>query len=65
VLEARLQKVPWLADHGYSVADVMHFGWLRAPGYVGVRLEEYPAVQDWVGRIAARPAVVRGLQAAA
>ena len=65
VLEARLQSTPWLAGQSYSVADVMNFGWLRAPQYAGVQLEAYPAVQAWVERIAARPAVVRGLQAIA
>lgn len=65
VLEARLQTVPWLAGQTYSVADIMNFGWLRAPEYAGVRLEAYPAVQDWVERMAARPAVMRGLQAIA
>ena len=40
-------------------------GWLRAPQYAGVQLQAYPAVQAWVERIAARPAVVRGLQAIA
>ncbi|MCU0922043.1 MAG: glutathione S-transferase N-terminal domain-containing protein [Burkholderiaceae bacterium] len=65
VLEARLQSTPWLAGQHYSVADVMNFGWLRAPQYAGVQLEVYPAVQAWVERIAARPAVVRGLQAIA
>ena len=65
VLEARLQSTPWLAGQCYSVADVMNFGWLRAPQYAGVQLAAYPAVQAWVERIAARPAVVRGLQAIA
>ena len=65
MLEARLQQVPWLAGESFSVADIMNFGWLRAAHYAGVQLEDYPAVQDWVDRIAARPAVVRGLQALA
>ena len=46
-------------------ADVMNFGWLRAPEYAGVRLERYPSVQGWVERIATRSAVLRGLQAIA
>jgi GSH-dependent disulfide-bond oxidoreductase len=65
VLEARLQAVPWLAGRSYSVADIMSFGWLRAPQYAGVQLDDYPAVRAWVERIAARPSVVRGLQAIA
>ncbi|HWS26643.1 MAG TPA: glutathione binding-like protein [Xanthomonadales bacterium] len=65
VLESRLQTAPWLAGSSYSVADIMNFGWLREAHYAGVQLENYPAVSAWVDRIAARPAVLRGLQAIA
>jgi GSH-dependent disulfide-bond oxidoreductase len=65
VLETRLQQTPWLAGDSYSVADIMNFGWLRTAHYAGVPLDAYPAVRAWVDRIAARPAVVRGLQALA
>lgn len=65
VFEARLREAAWLAGESYSVADIMNFGWLRAPQYAGVQLGAYPAVQQWVERIAARPAVARGLQAIA
>ena len=65
VLESRLQSAPWLAGSVYSVADIMNFGWLREPHYAGVRLADYPAVRAWVDRIAARPAVLRGLRAIA
>ena len=63
VLEARLQVVPWLAGERYSVADIMNFGWMRSAQYAGVQMEDYPAVKAWVERIAARPAVIRGLKA--
>jgi GST-like protein len=65
VLEARLQVSPWLAGESYSVADIMNFGWLRAAQYAGVQLDDYPAVLAWVNRMAARPAVIRGLLAVA
>lgn len=65
VLEARLQTSTWLAGESYSVADIMNFGWMRAPQYAGVQLGDYPAVAGWVNRMAARPAVIRGLQAVA
>jgi GST-like protein len=65
VLEDRLQSVPWLAGSTYSVADIMNFGWLRVPEYAGLDPAEFPAVAGWVARIAARPAVARGLAASA
>lgn len=63
VLEARLQQVPWLAGGVFSVADIMHFGWLDAPDYAGVNLADYPAVSAWRHRMHQRPAVQRGLAA--
>ncbi|MCV2419910.1 glutathione S-transferase family protein [Paucibacter sp. DJ2R-2] len=61
VLETRLQEAHWLAGESFSVADIAHFGWLRVADYAGVRLEPYPAVQDWLQRIASRPAVQRAV----
>ncbi|WP_374438948.1 glutathione S-transferase family protein [Inhella sp.] len=61
VLEARLREAPWLAGESFSIADIAHFGWLRSAGYAGVKLEDFPAVQAWVERIAQRPAVKRAL----
>ena len=65
VLESRLQAVPWLAGQTYSVADIMNFGWLRVAAYAGVEIGDHPAVQAWVERMSARPAVQRGLGAVA
>ncbi len=59
VLETRLSEQPWLAGAEYSLADISHFGWLRVADYAGVELSRFPAVQDWVARISARPAVQR------
>jgi GSH-dependent disulfide-bond oxidoreductase len=63
VLEARLQQLPWLAGSEFSVADIMNFGWLDAPGYAGVNLADYPAVSAWRARMHLRPGVQRGLAA--
>ena len=59
VIETRLSEQPWLAGAEYSLADISHFGWLRVADYAGVELSRFPAVQDWVARISARPAVQR------
>src|SRR5262249_44724325 len=53
---------PFLAGD-YTIGDIMHYPWL-APLY-GLKappLMEQPMVVAWVERIAARPAVQRGMQ---
>lgn len=59
LLEARLQEHPWLAGNEYSLADIMHFCWLRMADYAGVDLQQFPQVRAWIARISARPAVSR------
>jgi len=61
LLDERLAEVPWLAGSSYSIADIMHFGWLRIADYAGVDLNQFPHVRAWVDRISARPAVQRAL----
>lgn len=61
LLDERLAEVPWLAGSSYSIADIMHFGWLRIADYAGVDLDKFPHVRAWVDRISARPAVQRAL----
>ncbi|AMR67929.1 glutathione S-transferase family protein [Aquipseudomonas alcaligenes] len=61
LLDERLAEVPWLAGSSYSIADIMHFSWLRIADYAGVDLDQFPHVRAWVERISARPAVQRAL----
>ena len=61
LLEARLQKHPWLAGDEYSLADIMHFSWLRIAHYAGIDLARFSALSAWVATINARPAVQRAL----
>jgi len=61
LLDERLAEVPWLSGSSYSIADVMHFSWLRIADYAGVDLNQFTHVRAWVDRISARPAVQRAL----
>lgn len=65
VLEERLAQQAWLNGEDFSIADIAHFSWVRSAEYAGQSLATYPALMAWVERIAARPAVQRGLAAAA
>ncbi len=61
VLEARLSVCDYLAGGEYSIADIATFPWIRGAERRGIDLAAYPGVQRWFDRVAARPAVQRGL----
>jgi len=47
----------------YSIGDIMHYPWLRVPlDLKAPELSSRPLVVAWMERIAARPAVARGMQ---
>jgi GST-like protein len=60
VLESRLDGRSYLCDE-YSIADIACWTWVNYHDWAGVSLDDLPRVQDWYDRIAARPAVDRGL----
>lgn len=61
ILDARLADRPFLAGE-YSIADIAHFCWARTAGWTGVDIAPFPHLTAWIDRIAARPAVQRGLK---
>ena len=52
----------YIAGAGYSIADIAIFPWLRSWDNQGIDWSDYPALKRWFDRIAARPAVQRGVQ---
>jgi GST-like protein len=60
VLERRLAQADYLAGE-YSIADIATFPWVARHAWQKIELAEYPSVQRWYERIAARPAVMRGM----
>ncbi|OYQ34041.1 glutathione S-transferase [Sandarakinorhabdus cyanobacteriorum] len=61
ILDARLADRPFLAGE-YSIADIAHFCWARTAGWTGVDIAPFPHLTAWIDRVAARPAVQRGLK---
>lgn len=61
ILDARLAGRDFLAGD-YSIADIAHFCWVRTAAWTGVDTAPFPHLSRWQGRIAARPAVQRGLK---
>jgi len=61
VMDKRLQASPWLGGKSYSIADIAVFPWLRNWQNQGIDWADYPALKAWFDKVAARPAVARGV----
>jgi GSH-dependent disulfide-bond oxidoreductase len=62
VLDARLGIVEYLAEGGYSIADIATYPWVARHDWQGIPLSDYPNVRRWVETLESRPAVQRGKQ---
>ena len=57
-LDALLESQPFLTGREFGLADVAYVPWiLRARDRLDVELEPFPALADWVARVAARPSI--------
>tara|TARA_B100000929_G_scaffold261996_1_gene227085 strand:- start:200 stop:844 length:645 start_codon:yes stop_codon:yes gene_type:complete len=61
VLDDALAQQTYLAG-AYSIADIAVLPWIRAVQTWGMTLDNFSHLDRWYGRLAARPAVVRGFQ---
>jgi GST-like protein len=61
VLDKRLTDREWVADD-YSIADMAIYPWFRAYERMNIDIAEFPRVKAWLDRMAARPAVARGME---
>ena len=61
VMDRQLSTHPFMAGDAYSVADIAIFPWLRSWQNQGIDWADYPHLKAWFDRIAARPAVQRGV----
>lgn len=60
VMDAQLAERDYLAGD-YSIADIACFPWVNGRDWAGIDIAGFANLQRWVDRIAARPAVQRGL----
>jgi GST-like protein len=60
ILNRQLQDRDFLCGE-YSIADIATFPWVRSGEWAGISLDGLEALQSWVDRLEARPAVKRGL----
>lgn len=61
VIERRLAATPYIAGERYTVADIACWTWLMTHDELGLDIGTWPAVAAWLDKVAARPAVQRGL----
>jgi len=61
VIDTRLQSSTYIAGDEYTIADIAIFPWLRSWQNQGIDWGDFPHAQAWFDRIAARPAVQRGV----
>lgn len=54
VMEQRLGEADWLAGKGYSVADIALYAYTHTADDGGFDLKAFPAICDWLARVAAR-----------
>ncbi len=61
VMDRQLAKHKFMAGSQYTIADIAIFPWLRSWQNQGIDRADFPHVKTWFDKIAARPAVVRGV----
>jgi glutathione S-transferase len=55
VMEKHLTQHPFFADGHYSIADVALYAYTHMAPECGFDLGEFPAVSEWLSRVAAQP----------
>jgi GSH-dependent disulfide-bond oxidoreductase len=60
VLETLLSGREYFLDE-YSIVDIAHFGWLWCSTHQGFAIDDSPNLKAWFDRVAARPAVQKGV----
>jgi RNA polymerase-associated protein len=63
VLDAMLGHVPYLTGRAFGLADVSYVPWvIRARDVMGVSFDPFPALRDWLDRLAERPSIAAELE---
>ncbi len=62
VMNKRLAKSKYMGCNEYSIADIAIFPWLRSWKNQGIDWNDFPHLKGWFDEIAARPAVMRGVE---
>jgi glutathione S-transferase len=58
VMERHLATMPWFTGETYGIADIALFAYSCVADHGGIRLDAYPAIRDWLARVARQPGFV-------
>jgi glutathione S-transferase len=58
VMERHLSSAPWFTGQQYGVADIALFAYTCVADHGGIDLARYPAIRDWLARVAQTPGFV-------
>ena len=61
VMDRQLSTRKFITGNQYTIADIAIFPWLRSWQNQGIDWADFPHLKKWFDLIAARPAVVRGV----
>lgn len=61
VLERLLHRRDYFLESGYSIVDIAVFGWAWCAHHQGFSVDDHPDLKAWFDRVAARPAVRKGV----
>jgi GST-like protein len=62
VMNRRLAHSKYIGGGEYGIADMAIFPWLRSWKNQGIDWDDHPHLKGWFDEIAARPAVMRGVE---
>jgi glutathione S-transferase len=55
VMDGHLKIHRWFAGGAYSIADIALYAYTHVADEGGFDMQGYPAIRDWLGRVAAQP----------
>ncbi|MEV4782894.1 glutathione S-transferase family protein [Burkholderia sp. LMU1-1-1.1] len=61
VLDHALNAHRYVAGDTYSIADIVHFGWIWRSQAIGASIDKFPALARWYAELLARPAVATAI----
>ena len=64
ILDSHLKasRSGWVVGNAYTIADIALYGYTHVAGQAGLPLEDFPAVVEWLTRVACTPGYMNDVQ---